>query len=131
MPLQLRPGLYHRRIGGDHIFFDLPADRYFLLPPHLHAAFDSYLDEAPSDHVHSRLLAAGLIGPAHEGAPVPAAFTHPAASLVDGPRGAASAPQILREIWRQRRASTELRRDSLPKHIEIGRAPCGERGCRD
>ncbi|WP_447952956.1 lasso peptide biosynthesis B2 protein [Sphingopyxis chilensis] len=114
MPLQLRPGLYHRRIGGDHIFFDLSADRYFLLPPHLRAAFDSYLNGRPSAPALSELLAAGLIGPGQaEDSPTPLAFTHAVESLVDGPLGAASTPQILRAIWMQGRARAELRRDGI------------------
>lgn len=134
LPLYLRQGLYHRRIGGDHVFFDLPADRYFLLPPHLRPAFDSYLDEAPSDHALSQLLSAGLIGPIHaDGVPAQADFTHPAASLVDGPLGATSAPQILRAIWMQRRVRAELRRDGLLEivaRLERGRPrnnSCDER----
>lgn len=132
--LHLRPGLHHRRIGGDHIFFDLPADRYFLLPPHFHPAFDSYLNGGPSDHALSQLLDAGLICTVQaDGSPAPLAFTHPVASLVDGPLGAASAPQILRAIWMQRRARAELRRDSLleiVERLERGRPPnasCVER----
>ncbi|KTE17803.1 hypothetical protein ATE71_01525 [Sphingopyxis sp. H115] len=80
----------------------------------MHSAFDSFLNEAPSDHTLSQLLAVGLICPVHaEAVPAHAALTHPATSLVDGPLLAASMPQILRAIWMQRRARAELRRDGI------------------
>ncbi|WP_037515039.1 lasso peptide biosynthesis B2 protein [Sphingopyxis sp. LC81] len=111
MSPSLRPGLHDCRIGGDHIFFDLPADRYFLLPPHFHLAFESYLSGAPSDHALSQLLTAGLIGPVPaEDLSAPPTFTLPTASVVDFPPGTASAAHILRVIWMQRRVRAELRR---------------------
>ena len=132
--LRLRPGLHHRRISGNHIFFDLPADRYFLLPPHFHSAFDSYLNGAPSDDALSLLLAASLIGPAEAEAPlVRPELTLPTASLVDYQLGSASALQILQAIWMQHRARGDLRRDGIldiVKRLERGRppnAPCDER----
>jgi len=111
MSSYLRPGLHHCRIGGDHIFFDLPADRYFLLPPHFHFAFESYLSGAPSGDALSQLLVAGLIGPVQaDDLSVPPTFTLPTASLVDCPLGIASMPRTLRVIWMQRRVRSELRR---------------------
>jgi len=130
----LRPGLHYCRVGDDHIFFDLPADRYFLLPPHFHFAFESYLSGAPSDHALSQLLTAGLIGPLQaDDLLAPPTFALPAASLVDCPLGIASVPHILRVIWMQRRARAELRRVGIfdiVAQLERGRprnTSCDER----
>jgi len=111
MSSYLRPGLHHCRIGDDRIFFDLRADRYFLLPRHFHSAFESYLTGAPSDHALSQLLTAGLIRPVQaEDLLAPPTFMLPAASLVDCPLGTSSVPHILQVIWMQRRVRAELRR---------------------
>lgn len=114
MNLALRSGLHYQQFDTEFVFFDLAADRYFLLSGNAAGCFDGFLRERanPSDREFLRSRAILDEGPQSSGH----AFVKPAratASLVDTPVADARASTTIGALWAQRRARRDLRHRRL------------------
>ena len=138
MSLPLRPGLHFRRVADSFIFFDLLADRYFLLTGRSADAFERYANGSPTpideDHLH-RL---DITGEAGKGAlPHGVPTVTASRSLIDTPLARASILATIASMAAQRRARRDLGRHSLAQilcdiscpHHELSLA--GDQACRD
>ncbi|HEX2813695.1 MAG TPA: lasso peptide biosynthesis B2 protein [Sphingopyxis sp.] len=134
----LRPGLHYLRITDSYIFFDLLADRYFLLTNRSAEAFERFANGSPTrvdeDHLH-RL---GLTGEAQKGAlPRGVPTVTAARSLVDTPLAGAGIFVTIASVAAQRRARRDLGRHPLAQILsDISCAQhelplAGDKACRD
>ena len=134
----LRPGLHYRRITDSFIFFDLFADRYFLLTNRSAEAFDRFANGSPTrvdvDHLH-RL---GLTGAAGTGAlPRGVPTVTASCSLIDTPLARAGIFATIASVAAQRRARRDLSRHPLAQILnDISWAQhdlplAGDKACRD
>lgn len=119
MFIPLRPGLYHRQLGADHIFFDLPADRYFLLPPKYVRTWERYLTDKASHSDLSRLRDWNLIARDNvEGRSTDLPPRTPTSSLFDTSFAGVSFASAAWTIWVQRRARGDLRRRGIYRIVQ-------------
>src|SRR3546814_3063939 len=61
MALALRSGLHYRRFDAEYVFFDLAADRYFLLSGVAANRFGRFVSGRASAADHEHLLASDIL----------------------------------------------------------------------
>src|SRR3546814_12199526 len=61
MALALRSGLHYRRFDAEYVFFDLAADRYFLLSGVAANRFGRFVSGRASADDHEHLLASEIL----------------------------------------------------------------------
>ena len=114
MSLPIRPGLHYRRIAESFIFFDLLADRYFLLTHRSAEAFERFTNGSPTSVDEDHLHRLGLIGEAGKSAlPRGVPTVTASRSLVDTPLAGAGIFATIASVTAQRRARRDLRRHPL------------------
>lgn len=111
--LGLRIGLHFKRIDGNYIFFDLSADRYFLLANESAERFARFLDNSADASDQYWLLQRRLIAEKVDGHPSSHPIMPAHSSFVDNPCASATFDLVLKGIWAQRQARRELRNRRL------------------
>ncbi|WP_019054800.1 lasso peptide biosynthesis B2 protein [Sphingobium xenophagum] len=124
--LDIRPGLHFCRFDGEYVLLDLPADRYFLVEGDIAQAFARFLNRCSNAADRAVLLEQKLICPSRTagtgGIAMPPTAT---ASLIDRPLPKARLLDTLSAILHQRRAGTDLRRQSFAEIASLfGEASC-------
>lgn len=109
MTLALRSGLHYRRFDADYVFFDLAADRYFLLSGVIANRFSRFVSgrarTADREHLLSYELLAEVSEPEAQESSKPPTAT---ASLIDTPVADAPLGTVVASLWAQRRARRDL-----------------------
>ena len=119
MKLTLRRGLHHREVSGAHIFFDLAADRYFLLSGTVAPCFERFLTGSATETDCAALDASGLLGTGGARASIGKNEFLPAVtSLVDNGLPSGSITGAAMSLWRLRRVRASLRHRSLADVLE-------------
>lgn len=112
--LDIRPGLYFCRFDGEYVLLDLLADRYFLIGGDTAKAFARFLDCVSNAADQAVLLERNLICPTRTSRTTNIATTPIAtASLIDQSPPKAPLLDTFWAIYHQRRARTDLRRQSI------------------
>ncbi len=117
--LDIRPGLHFCRFDGEYVLLDLPADRYFLIAGAAAQSFTHFLEHSSNADERAILIEQKLICPTHTSDKTSIVMPPPATvSLIDRPFHKAPLLDTLLAIHHQRRARTDLRRQSI---VEIAR----------
>ena len=114
MALALRSGLHYRRFDAEYVFFDLAADRYFLLSGVAANRFGRFVSGRASAADRGHLLASDILAEAsgrstREGSNPPTVT----ASLIDAPIADAPLGTAVASLWAQRLARRDLSLRSL------------------
>src|SRR3546814_20477555 len=125
MALALRSGLHYRRFDAEYVFFDLAADRYFLLSGVAANRFGRFVSGRASAAAHEHLLASDILaegsGRALRDGCNPATVT---ASPIDAPLADAPLGTAVAHSWAPARARREL---SPRRPADIDSACCENR----
>ena len=114
MALALRSGLHCCRFDAEYVFFDLAADRYFLLSGVATNRFGNFVSGRASAADREHLLASDILAEVsgramREGSDLPTVTT----SLIDAPIADAPLGTTVASLWAQRRVRRDLRLRSL------------------
>jgi len=113
MPFALRSGLFCRRFDADYVFFDLTADRYFLVT----GILANHMQRFQAGHANAaeceELAAANLISAGPALALPNLVLPHARSSLVDTGLEAAPFRTTLAALWAQRLARRDLCREPI------------------
>jgi hypothetical protein len=128
MTYRLRDDVYYCVANRQVALLDLPADRYYCLPPQAEAAFRALIQNKASDELSSPSLATlfsrGLLVEDKSGksVPPPHEITYPAVSLVDARSAGLKWSEAAASITRRLQASAELKRaplDAIVRRIRL------------
>jgi len=129
--LDIRPGLHFCRFDSDYVLLDLPADRYFLVEGDIAQAFARFLEGSSNATDQDVLREQQLICPTRiSGTTSVAMPPTAAASLIDRPFPKASLLDTLLAMQYQRRARTDLRRQSIGEIVRLLGEPTRSRPAR-
>lgn len=125
--LDIRPGFHFCHFDGEYVLLDLPAGRYFLIAGATALSFTHFLEHRSNAGERAILLEQKLICPTHTSDTTSIAMPPTATvSLIDRPFPKAPLLDTFLAIRHQRRASTDLRRQSIAEIARLLGEPARE-----